>query len=103
MTIRLIKGGKPQDLSHEVKIKFAKLMLYAEFHQKMKEKKEILSLYEEYEIDSQEHLILLECFKQYDKLFELGPVPFTFIEDFKKVTETVLGLEEELNSQKANS
>jgi hypothetical protein len=80
--IKLIKGGKNVDLSQEVNIQFSQLISRSAYFKKKKELKELKSLFIEYTIQSQEHLTLLEIFKQYNYLMDLGDVPFSFIGEY---------------------
>ena len=98
MTLRLIKGGTPPDLTEEVNLQFAKLMVQATYHNKKEELKELQDLVVEYDLEQKEHLILLELFKQYNYLLELKPAPFKFIQQFQKLTENTHRLEQSLNS-----
>jgi hypothetical protein len=80
--LTLIMGGPKVDHSQEVNLQFGKLISRAAYFKKKKEYKEIKSLYVEYAIHSEEHLVLLELFKQYSSIMELGDVPFQFIGEY---------------------
>jgi hypothetical protein len=93
MALRLIKGGKEQDMSQEVNLQFGKLMLHAAYFGKTSEMKEIQDLLVEYDQESKQHLLLLELFKKFDGLLQLGEVPMEFFQKFKAETEMMAEME----------
>ena len=82
MTLRIIKGGKPVDLSSEVRLMFGKLAAQAAYHEKQEEFDHIQEIYQENVVESSEHLLALELFSHFDSLLELAPAPLSFISKF---------------------